>query len=124
MWPGLVIAAINSVVICVIGANTAQYGFIVANVFCIFAYLLNVRSWMRDRKTVREYREYMNSAAFMEASGGDNRFQPNMKHFARASAKGNGLFLAYNARAISSAAHKSPSQQPAAENSVLAETGH
>lgn len=124
MWPGLVIAAINSIVICIIGANTAQYGFIVANVFCIFAYLLNIRSWMRDRKTAREYRDYMASAAFIEASGQATRFQPNMQHFVRTSAKGNGLFLAYSARTITNAAPKAQIEQPVPETSVLVETGN
>lgn len=121
MWPGLVIAAINSVVICIIGANTAQYGFIVANVFCIFTYLLNIRSWARDRKTMREYREYMSEAAFDGPSRGV-RFEPAAKHFVPAKGKAKGLYLAYNARAVSNATRNVPAQQPVPENAVLAET--
>jgi hypothetical protein len=35
MWTGLVVSAVNSLVVCVIGLHTSQYGFIPANVFCI-----------------------------------------------------------------------------------------
>ncbi len=122
MWPGLVIAAVNSVVICIIGANTAQYGFIVANVFCIFTYLLNIRSWVRDRKTMREYQEYMAGPAYLESSSQGARFEPTTRQFVPASAKTKGLYLAYNARAITSAASNVPSQQLAAKTGVLVES--
>ena len=123
MWLGLVIAAVNSVVICVIGANTAQYGFIVANVLCIFTYLLNIRSWVRDRKTMRDYREYMNEVAIEGPSRGV-RFEPTAKHFMPAPGKAKGLYLAYNARAISNSARNVPSQQAAPAHGVLVETGN
>ena len=124
MWLGLVIAAVNSVVICVIGANTAQYGFIVANVFCIFTYLLNIRSWVRDRKAMRDYREYMSGAAFEESSSHGVRFQPTPRHFMPATGKAKGLFLAYNARAISTSTRKVQNEQSAPANGVLVETGN
>lgn len=124
MWLGLVIAAVNSVVICVIGANTAQYGFIVANVFCIFTYLLNIRSWVRDRKTMREFKEYMSEAAYQEGPSRGVRFQPTPRHFAPASGKAKGLYLAYNARAISTSTCKVPNQLTAPETGVLVETGN
>jgi len=47
MWGGLVVAGVNSVVICVIGVRTQQFGFIPANLFCIAVYLVSLRSWMR-----------------------------------------------------------------------------
>lgn len=46
-WEGWVLAGINSVVCCVIGIKTLQWGFIPANLFCIFIYALNVRSWRK-----------------------------------------------------------------------------
>jgi hypothetical protein len=46
-WVGWVLAAINSVILCVIGYRTSQLGFIPANIFCMVLYGLNVRSWRR-----------------------------------------------------------------------------
>jgi hypothetical protein len=46
-WGGWVLAAINSVILCVIGYRTSQLGFIPANIFCMVLYGLNVRSWRR-----------------------------------------------------------------------------
>jgi hypothetical protein len=48
-WTGLVLAGINSAIVCVIGVKTAEYGFIPANVFCIVTYAVSVRSWRRDK---------------------------------------------------------------------------
>ena len=49
LWTGLVVAGINSVVICVIGLRTAQFGFIPANLFCIAVYAASLRSWRKGR---------------------------------------------------------------------------
>jgi hypothetical protein len=46
-WQGWVIAGINSVIVCIIGVKTAQFGFIPANLFCIVLYVFNLRSWRR-----------------------------------------------------------------------------
>jgi hypothetical protein len=46
-WEGWVLAAFNSVIVCVIGVRTAQLGFIPANLFCIVLYAFNLRSWRR-----------------------------------------------------------------------------
>jgi hypothetical protein len=46
-WEGWVLAAINSVIICLIGLRTSQLGFIPANVFCIALYAVNLKSWLR-----------------------------------------------------------------------------
>jgi hypothetical protein len=48
-WIGLVLAALNSAIVCVIGFRTAQFGFIPANLFCICVYAVSVRSWLRTR---------------------------------------------------------------------------
>jgi hypothetical protein len=46
-WEGWVLAAANSVIICVIGVRTAQLGFIPANLFCIVLYGVNLRAWRK-----------------------------------------------------------------------------
>ena len=46
-WEGWILAAVNSVVICLIGFRTAQFGFIPANLFCIGLYVFNVRRWRK-----------------------------------------------------------------------------
>ncbi len=47
-WEGWILAAINSVIICLIGFRTAQFGFIPANLFCIALYGVNVRRWRKS----------------------------------------------------------------------------
>ena len=47
-WQGWVLAAINSVIICVIAVRTQQTGFIPANIFCIVLYGINLRSWRKQ----------------------------------------------------------------------------
>ncbi|KAA6456869.1 hypothetical protein DYQ86_23735 [Acidobacteria bacterium AB60] len=49
MWYGLVVAGVNSLLICIIGLKTAQLGFIPANLFCIGVYATSIRSWRRER---------------------------------------------------------------------------
>lgn len=46
-WEGWALAAVNSVLICIIGFKTGQWGFIPANVFCIVLYGFNVRTWRK-----------------------------------------------------------------------------
>lgn len=47
-WEGWVLAALNSVIICIIAVRTAQTGFIPANLFCIVLYGINLRSWRKQ----------------------------------------------------------------------------
>jgi hypothetical protein len=47
-WQGWVLAAANSVIICVIGLKTSQLGFIPANLFCIVLYAINLRTWRKN----------------------------------------------------------------------------
>jgi hypothetical protein len=49
LWTGLVVAGVNSLVICLIGLRTQQFGFIPANLFCIAVYAVSVRSWMKKQ---------------------------------------------------------------------------
>lgn len=46
-WQGWILAAVNSVLICVIGVQTSQWGFIPANLFCLVLYGLNLRTWRK-----------------------------------------------------------------------------
>ena len=46
-WEGWVLAAVNSVIICVIALKTQQIGFIPANLFCIVLYGVNLRTWRK-----------------------------------------------------------------------------
>jgi hypothetical protein len=49
-WAGLVVSGVNSLIVCVIGVHTSQYGFIPANVFCICIYAFNLKSWLNKRE--------------------------------------------------------------------------
>jgi hypothetical protein len=42
-----VLAAMNSVIICVIAIRTQQAGFVPANIFCIVLYAINLRAWRK-----------------------------------------------------------------------------
>ncbi len=46
-WEGWIVAALNSVLICVIGWNTSELGFIPANLFCLVLYAYNLRRWSK-----------------------------------------------------------------------------
>lgn len=45
LWQGWVVAGVNSVIICIIGIKTSEFGFIPANLFCIALYLCNIWIW-------------------------------------------------------------------------------
>lgn len=49
VWQGWMLAGANSVIVCVIAARTAQFGFIPANVFCIGLYCYNLWNWRSPR---------------------------------------------------------------------------
>jgi hypothetical protein len=54
MWTGLVVSGVNSLIVCVIGLHTSQYGFIPANVFCIFINACNLRTWLNAQNYLSE----------------------------------------------------------------------
>jgi hypothetical protein len=54
MWTGLIVAGVNSLIVCVIGLHTSQYGFIPANVFCICINAFNLRAWLKVQKDPSE----------------------------------------------------------------------
>ena len=47
-WEGWALAGVNSIVVCVIGFQTAQMGFIPANIFCMVMSALNLRAWRKS----------------------------------------------------------------------------
>ena len=47
LWGGWVVAGINSVIVCVIGLRTSQFGFIPANLFCLALYAWNLHNWRK-----------------------------------------------------------------------------
>src|ERR1700736_23534 len=54
MWTGLVVSGVNSLIVCVIGLHTSQYGFIPANLFCICINAFNLRAWLKVKKDPSE----------------------------------------------------------------------
>jgi hypothetical protein len=48
-WIGLLIAIVNSLIVCAIAVRTSQLGFIPANLFCICIYAFNIRSWLKEQ---------------------------------------------------------------------------
>lgn len=50
LWAGLAVGAVNSILICIIGLKTSQFGFIPANLFCIAVYSVSIRSWRRSSR--------------------------------------------------------------------------
>jgi len=45
IWYGWLVAAANSVIVCLIGLRTAEFGLVPANVVCILLYANNLASW-------------------------------------------------------------------------------
>jgi hypothetical protein len=52
-WTGLLISIVNSMIVCVIGFRTSQFGFIPANLICICVYAFGIRSWVKKTYTHR-----------------------------------------------------------------------
>jgi hypothetical protein len=50
MWTGLIFSGLNSLIVCVIGLHTSQYGFIPANVFCICINAFSLRAWLKAQR--------------------------------------------------------------------------
>ena len=45
LWHGWMVDALNRAIICLIGIQTAQFGFVPANLFCIGLYANNLSRW-------------------------------------------------------------------------------
>jgi nicotinamide riboside transporter PnuC len=52
-WQGWIVAGVNSLIICYIGLQTSQIGFVPANLFCIALYAYNIMQWRQpmDRES-------------------------------------------------------------------------
>ena len=53
LWQGWIVAGVNSVLLCLIGIRTGQFGFVPANLFCIALYSYNVRNWKKRISEVK-----------------------------------------------------------------------
>ena len=45
LWQGWIVAGANSIIICVIGMRTAEFGFLPGNLLCIGLYANNLWNW-------------------------------------------------------------------------------
>jgi hypothetical protein len=48
-WVGLLVAIVNSLIVCAIALQTSELGFIPANLFCICTYAFSIRSWLKEQ---------------------------------------------------------------------------
>ena len=48
-WVELLIAIVNSLIVCAIALQTSELGFIPANLFCICTYAFSIRSWLKEQ---------------------------------------------------------------------------
>jgi flagellar biosynthesis protein FliQ len=55
-WVGLVIAIVNSLIVCAIALQTSELGFIPANLFCICTYAFSIRSWLKKQTQIQRER--------------------------------------------------------------------
>jgi hypothetical protein len=109
---GLVIAAINSAIVCIIGFRTSQFGFIPANLFCIVVYAFSVGAWRAKRTLAPVPSRASSQGAVQTYVAGD--YMPVAKKFVAARplagtskrANSAGLYLAYRASARTAAPGK------------------
>jgi hypothetical protein len=60
-WIGLLVATVNSLIVCVIGLRTLQLGFIPANLFCVCVYAISMPSWFKKQTANRDHTEPQDS---------------------------------------------------------------
>jgi hypothetical protein len=76
-WIGLLIAIVNSLIVCAIAMHTLQLGLIPANLFCICVYGFSMRSWLKNQThTNRDPAKPQDSSAVAEGP----RISPVMQH--------------------------------------------
>jgi hypothetical protein len=51
MWQGWIVTGVNSIILCIIGIKTQQFGLIPANLFCLAMYGYNVFTWRTAMKS-------------------------------------------------------------------------
>ncbi len=69
LWYGWIVALANSLLICLIGLRTAQFGFIPANLFCIALYSYNLRTWCSSNKLLPRHPETAQNIANVDTPG-------------------------------------------------------
>jgi flagellar biosynthesis protein FliQ len=55
-WVGLLVAIVNSLIVCAIALQTSELGFIPANLFCICVYAFSMRSWLKGQTHTKRER--------------------------------------------------------------------
>jgi hypothetical protein len=76
-WIGLLIAIVNSAIVCAIALRTSQLGFIPANLFCICIYAFSMRSWLKEQThTNRDQAQPQDSGSVADGP----RMTPAMQH--------------------------------------------
>jgi hypothetical protein len=76
-WIGLLLAIVNSLIVCAIALRTLQLGFIPANLFCICIYAFSMRSWLREQThTNRDQAQPQDSGSVADGL----RMSPDMQH--------------------------------------------
>jgi len=56
-WQGWIVAGANSAIICIIGVQTSQLGFVPANLFCLGMYGYNVMHWRESANSTSPERQ-------------------------------------------------------------------
>jgi hypothetical protein len=76
-WSGLLVAIVNSLIVCAIGLRTSQLGFIPANLFCICVYAFSMRPWLKEQThTNRDQAPRQDSGSVADGP----RMSPTMQH--------------------------------------------
>jgi hypothetical protein len=76
-WIGLLIAIVNSLIVCAIALQTSQLGLIPANLFCISVYAFSMRSWLNEQtRTNRDQAQRQDSGSVADGSP----MSPAMQH--------------------------------------------
>jgi hypothetical protein len=76
-WIGLLVAIVNSLIVCAIGLRTSQLGFIPANLFCICVYAFSMRPWLKEQThTNRDQAPRQDSGSVADRP----RMSPAMQH--------------------------------------------
>jgi hypothetical protein len=76
-WIGLLIAIVNSVIVCAVALRTSQLGFIPANLFSICIYAFSMRSWLKEQThTNRDQAQPQDSGSVADGP----RMRPGMQH--------------------------------------------
>jgi hypothetical protein len=76
-WIGLLIAIVNSLIVCAIALRTSQLGFIPANLFCICIYAFNIRSWLKEQTHANRDQAQRQD---IDSVADDPRMSPAMQH--------------------------------------------